>query len=135
MTGLVRLVLGIVLGTVLGGLIVFLIEGVSHMIWPPPQGDWTDPEFLKTAFKTVSLEAKLAVLLAWGMGVFCGAIVARLVSGRHRVAGWAVGGILFAMMVFTMMTIPHPIWMMVNSVTVTIIGVIGANRLTRRKLA
>ena len=36
MAGFARLVLGIVLGTVVGGFIVFLIEGVSHMIWPPP---------------------------------------------------------------------------------------------------
>lgn len=110
---MLRLILAILAGLVVGILVIGVVEGAGHTIFPPPAGvNLTDPAQLKTAMSQVPMGAKVAVLLGWFLGTLAGASTANLIAGRRRLAGWITAAVLFAFAVWTMATIPHPIWFM-----------------------
>jgi len=126
--------LGIIAGIIVGVIVVAIVESLGHMIFPPPEGNLKDPEFLKSIMHEIPVAAKFAILLAWGLGVTAGGVVARLMTRGFLPASWIVGLVLFAGAAYTMFIIPHPRWMQINSIVFTIIGALLANRLvpTRR---
>lgn len=126
---MLRLILGGVLGVLVGTVVVGVVEGVGHTIFPPPPGlDLTDPAALRTAMAQVPMEAKVAVLLAWFLGILAGACTANLVAGRRGTAGRLASFILFAFAVWTMVTIPHPPWFMAGAVVAALIAAFAADR-------
>ncbi len=128
---MVRTIVAILLGVFAGAIIVALVEGASHIIWPPPEGNLQDPEFLKSIMHEIPFGAKMGVLVAWGLGVFGGGIIARFISHRHTYAAWTVGVIILGFGMMTMIAIPHPTWMIFNAFVFTLIGILLANRVTR----
>lgn len=129
-----RTLLGIVAGVFLGVIVIMVVESLGHVIFPPPDGtDLKDPEALKAIMMDVPVGAKFAVLVAWGLGVFAGGAVARKIAADFPHAAWLVGVALFAAAAFTMMQIPHPVWMMAGSVIATIAGVFAANAAVKPK--
>ena len=129
-----RLVLGIIVGVLVGAITVGLVEAAGHLLFSPPSGlDLKDPEVLKSVMHEIPFAAKAAVLVAWGLGVLAGGITARIISNRVAPSGWAVAAILFAGAAYTMTQIPHPLWMVVGAVLVTIVGALGAATLTPRR--
>lgn len=125
---MVRSILGIVAGIFAGVLVIALVESLGHGIFPPPEGvDLKDPDALQSVMGQIPIGAKLAVLVAWGLGAFVGALVALRIGVGNAIAAWIVGAILFAFAVSTMMVIPHPLWMMIGAVIVYLAGVIAAN--------
>jgi len=126
---MLRLILGVVLGLLVGMIVIGVVEGMGHTIFPPPPGvDLTDPATLKTVMSQVPMEAKLAVLLAWFLGVLAGASTGNLVAGRRPWAGRIVALILFAFAVWTMTRIPHPVWFMVASPVAALVAAFAAER-------
>lgn len=126
---MLRMILGVVLGLVVGVVVVTVVEGVGHTIFPPPAGvDLTDPAALKTVMARVPLEAKVAVLLAWFLGVLAGASTANLVAGRRALAGRITAAIIFAFAAWTMFTIAHPAWFMVSAVVAVLLAALAADR-------
>lgn len=124
---------GIVAGIAVGIVVIGLIESLGHMIFPPPDGvDLKNPEALKSIMGEIPLGAKIAVLVAWGLGVFAGGAVARLIA-RAKYAALYVGLFLLAGAAYTMTQIPHPLWMAIGAFVVTAAGVFAANALTRAK--
>ncbi len=131
---MLRTILGIIAGIIVGVFVVALVEGIGHMIWPPPEGDLKDPEYLKSIMHEIPFASKMSVIVAWGLGVFVGGVVARLVSRRYKSAAWVVAAFILGAGVWTMTQIPHPLWMQINAVAVTIFGAVFANMVTKRKL-
>lgn len=120
---MLRLILGILAGAVVGVVVIGLVEGVGHMIFPPPRGvDLTDPAQLKSVMSQVPVQAKIAVLIAWLLGILAGASTANLVAGRRRWAGRAVALLLFAFAAWTMVSIPHPAWFMAGAVVAALVA-------------
>ena len=128
---MLRIILGVLIGVIAGGLVIALVESAGHMIFPPPEGvNLKDPEELKSIMQEIPVGAKAAVLVAWGLGVFAGGVVARVISRRAVYAAWVVAGVLFAGAAWTMVMIPHPLWMMIGAVLVTLAGGFAANKIT-----
>ena len=118
---MLRLILGVLAGVVVGVIVIGVVEGMGHMIFPPPPGvDLTDPAQLKSAMAQVPVQAKVWVLLAWFLGTLAGASTGNLVAGRRRWAGRATAMVLFAFAVWTMLTIPHPAWFVAAAVAATL---------------
>ena len=108
---MLRLILGVVLGIVVGAIVTGVVEGMGHTIFPPPPGvDLTDPAQLQTVMSRVPMEAKIAVLLAWFLGVLAGASSANLIAGRRALAGRITSLLIFCFAAWTMTSIPHPAW-------------------------
>ena len=124
---MVRSVLGIVAGVFAGVLVIALVESLGHGIFPPPEGlDLKDPGALQSVMSEIPFGAKLAVLIAWGLGVLVGALVSLRIGSNNAINAWAVGIILFAFAVTTMLAIPHPVWMMIGAVIVNLVGIVAA---------
>jgi len=133
---MLRSILAVVAGIFVGAVVIFFVEGLGHMIFPPPDGvDLNDPEQLKSIMKDIPLGAKLAVLAAWGAGVFAGGVAALLIARRWAPVAWVVAATLFTLAGVTMMAIAHPWWMVAGAVLVTCAGAVAAIKLLRASYA
>lgn len=113
-----RLIGGIVAGIVVGVLCILAIETIGHMIWPPPAGiDPADAE----AVAAMPKAAMAAVVAAWTLGAFAGALTANLIA-RRALAGWIVVALLVAAVVANLAMIPHPIWVAASGIVLPVIA-------------
>lgn len=129
---MLRNILGVIAGIFAGVLVISLVESLGHVAFPPPEGvDLRNPAELKSIMHEIPLAAQLAVLVAWGSGVFVGGLVARRLATGFAFCAWVVGAVLFAGAGSTMIAIPHPPWMIVGAIIVTLSGVFAANHLSR----
>ena len=127
----VRLILGIVAGVVVGGLVVFLVEGAGHAIFPPPAGtDLSDPETMKGLIATLPTGAIAMVLIGWFLGSLAGAITAKAIADRD-LAAWIVAFLFIGLTATNFLYIPHPVWMMAAGVALPLIAAWLATRMRR----
>jgi hypothetical protein len=127
-----RIALGMLAGVVSGAVLAGVIEYASHMIFPPPAGvDFTDPA-QTVAMDLLPMGAKIGVIVAWAIGSFVGGMIAAWV-GRAQIAAFGVGGILLGLGIWTMMMIPHPMWMIIAAVIALFVpAVLGGWLVTRQ---
>ena len=128
-----RAVFATIGGVIIGVVIVFIAEMIGHMIFPPPEGvDLKDPEQLKAIMHEIPLGAKIAVLVAWGLGTFGGGSAAVLMSGRKAWPAGIVALVMLAAAGFTLYAIPHPLWMVGATLVVTGFSWLLATRFARQ---
>lgn len=126
---MLRLVLGILAGLLVGVLVIFAVESVGHMLFPPPDGtNLTDPQAMRQVMMVIPWQAKAMVLIAWFLGILAGASTACLIAGRRALAGRITAALLFAFAVWTMISIPHPAWFVVAAVIATLVAALLADR-------
>lgn len=108
---MLRGVLAVVLGVVLGGLIVFGVEMLGHILYPHPEGlDPQDREAVRAYVATAPTGALLMVLAGWFLGTLGGATLAARLS-RRVVPAYVVGAIQFAAGVLNLLMLgAHPWW-------------------------
>lgn len=124
--------LAVIAGLIVGVIVIMIVEAIGHMIYPPPEGvDLKDPAQLAAIMDSIPLGAKIAVLVAWGLGIFAGGVTAVKISGGKTWPAKAIAAILFAGAIATMFMIPHPVWMIAGAVVVTLLGLFGATRFAR----
>lgn len=122
-------ILGAVLGTVVASIVVAIVEAIGHKIFPPPEGvNFKDPEKVKEIMHLIPFPAKLAVLIAWGAGVFVGGSLAIWIAGGTIWPAYVVAGLMLAAGFATMAKIPHPSWMVIGAVVVTVLAGWGAGQ-------
>lgn len=101
-------VVGVVIGVLAGGLVVFLVEGLGHRLFgtAPPDD-----------LSSVTTPMFLSVLIAWVLGsALAGAVATRWSDARTALPGTIAGAILLAGAVSNLFVIPHPVWMAVGAV-------------------
>ena len=126
-----RIVLGVVAGLATAFVCVFAIEFVSHMVFPPPPGtDVTNPADLERLMEIIPPAALALVAAAWFVGALAGAAVANAVAKR-ALAGWIVALLVICGGVWTMIVIPHPIWMWALGILLPLLAAWLAQRLTK----
>jgi len=131
---MLRAVLATIAGVIVGVVIVFVAETIGHMIYPPPEGtDLKDPEQLKAIMNEIPLGAKIAVLVAWGLGTFGGGVSAVLLSGRKSWPAGVVALVMLAAAGATLFMIPHPTWMIAATLVVTAVAWVLATRFAQRE--
>jgi hypothetical protein len=124
---MLRSVLSALFGVIAGAALVFVVERISHGVFPVPPGfDPTKAE----AIAALPFGAKALVIFAWFAGALGGGVVASVISGRWAPAVWVVAAtiLLFAMTNFS--AFPHPLWMMIASAPAAGLGGYLAVRLT-----
>lgn len=107
-----RTILAIVVGVVLGGLVVAMVEAVAHQVYPPPPGvDLSDPEVAREVLASAPIGALLMVAAAWALGSLAGGWVSARICNPHRLAPALIaGGILMAFGLLNLLVLPHPLW-------------------------
>lgn len=127
-----RKFLGVIAGVVALGLVVWVVEAISHTIWPMPVGiNPKDPAQLAKVINLMPLAAKIAVVVAWFLGAVVGAWVGAKVA-QWPTAGWIVVAIGICFGVMTRFMIPHPMWMQVAAVLAPLAGGWVATKLSAR---
>lgn len=112
MPNLVRNLLAILAGVVLGGAVnMALVMAGPSLIPPPPGVDVTDPESLKSGIHLFQPRHFLMPFLAHALGTLAGAITAYLVAASHRERfAWGIGGFFLLGGVAASFMIPAPGW-------------------------
>ncbi len=112
MIRIVRGVLAVLLGVVVGMVVIGAMEFVSHLIYPLPEGvDPRDIETFKTVIARMPLGAFVSLLVAWAAGAFGGGwLAAWMASSAKTLHGMIVGLLLLSAAVGNMLMIPHPAW-------------------------
>jgi len=110
-----RLVLAILGGALVAGLVVYLVEAGGQLMYPPPTGmDMTDRDAMSAYLSQLPTRAFVIVLAAWVLGALAGSWVAVRIAARAAVwPGLVIGGLLLLGVASNVMTIPHPVWMVV----------------------
>lgn len=122
-------------GCAAGIAVIFLMEFVSHAIYPLPEGlDPNNPEHLKLIMTNAPIGALVLVLVAGFLGGFAGGIVASIFDKSNKTKrAIAVGIVLTILGIINLFMIPHPIWFMLINVVVYIAGAFLGSLLIKPK--
>ncbi len=115
-----RRLLGVILGILAGGLVVYACERIGHTLYPPPEGmDLTKPEAVRALMELAPVGSLLFVVAGYLLGASAAGVVSVAV-GRSAAALWIVfpQSLLFLATAANLFMIPHPVWMSVASVLV-----------------
>ena len=126
-----RMILGIVAGVAVAMLCVFGVELVGHGLYPPPEGiDASNPADLERMMASLPIGALAFVTVAWFVGALLGGLTANAIA-RRALAGWIVALLIIGAGVWTMLMIPHPVWMWAAGIGLPLIAGWLAQRLAR----
>lgn len=111
-------------GCAAGIAVIFVMEFISHAIYPLPEGlDPNNPEHLKLILTNAPIGALIMVLFAGFSGGLAGGIVAALFDKNNKTKrAIAVGVVLTVLGIINLMMLPHPVWFMIINVMVYISG-------------
>jgi hypothetical protein len=116
-----RVVLGILAGILIAGATVWAVEAIIQLIWSAPADfNMRDPEAVRARVASLPAIVIALVLVAWMVGTALGSWAAVRI-GRLAAAwpGLIVGAVIFALTLYTLITIPHPMWF----VPIALIGI------------
>ena len=123
MSPIVRNILAVIVGIVVGGIVNFALVAISAFVIPPPAG--VDPTNMESLQASVHLfEAKHFVFpfLAHALGTLVGAAVAALIAAGNKMTIALVVGVFYLLggiMAATM--IPAPVWFIILDLVVAYI--------------
>ncbi len=109
---LLRNVLAILVGLVIGGSVNMALISISPALIPPPAGlDVTHAESLAKAMHLFEPRHFVMPFLAHALGTFAGALAAFLIAATYRVqVAYAIGVVFFCGGVAASFMIPAPVW-------------------------
>ena len=128
-----KALLGLLAGIVAAALVMMAVAYVGTSLYPlHVPADPSDRQALIEGIRTAPVGAQLTVLLAWFLGTFAGAAVAKKLSGAAW-PGWTIGGVLAALLAFIFF-VPLPIWLQTLSPIAPLLGAAAADvQIPRRK--
>ena len=131
---ILRSILGVVVGLVLGSFLVGVLEFAGHIIFPPPPGmDPTSMESIREHLPNLPVGAFVSVLVAWTIGVFAGSLVSALIAGRASFIHAGIVGVIFlGFCVLNLVMIPHPVWFLAATIVAVPLATLGGALLGKR---
>jgi hypothetical protein len=112
MNPIIKNILAVVAGCILGSLVNMGIIMISGAIIPPPEGaDVTTTEGLKAAMHLFQPRHFLMPFLAHALGTFAGALVAALIAVNHKMKfALGIGVFFLAGGIASTFMLPSPLW-------------------------
>ena len=109
---ILKLVLSVALGLVLGSIVNMALIKVSGLVIPPPAGtDMTTAEGIRAALPQLDPRHFLFPFMAHAFGTLAGAFIAAKITPRYRLAGaLTVGSLFFVGGIMAARMIPAPAW-------------------------
>ncbi len=108
---MIRSVLAVAAGILVGIGLIFLGHFLSSFVFPLPEGlDWKDEAALDAHMATMPTGAFVLVLLSHAMGPFGGGFVAALIARRGKVICALIVGVFFLAGGVMELAHPHPLW-------------------------
>jgi len=123
--------IGLLAGVIVAALVMMAVGYVGTSLYPlHVPADPSDRQALIEGIRAAPLGAQVSVLLAWFLGTFAGAAVAKRLSGAAW-PGWTIGGVLAALLAFIFF-VPLPIWLQTLSPLAPLLGAAAADVLIPR---
>lgn len=112
---IIRNILALIAGFIVGGVINMAIISVSGSIIPPPEGvDVTDLESLKSTMHLFEPRHFIFPFLAHALGTFTGALITALIVKKHKVRlALGVGLFFFLGGLTNVFMLPAPTWFVI----------------------
>ena len=112
MNPIIRNILAVILGLVIGSMVNMGIIMISGSIIPPPDGaDVTTTEGLKASMHLFEPKHFIFPFLAHALGTLVGALVAAWIAATHKMKFALVIAIFFlAGGIYMVLSLPSPIW-------------------------
>ena len=126
--------LALLAGIVAAALVMMLVGFVGTSLYPlHVPADPNDRQALIEGLGAAPVGAQIWVLLAWFLGTFAGAAVAKMIAGAAW-PGWTIGGVLAAILAFIFF-VPLPVWMQTLAPMSPLLGAAAADVLIRGRPA
>lgn len=116
--------LGIIAGLVVAFLLIFAIQELGRLVFPPqqileqagvevPEGgiNYADPDQLRLIVENAPWYVLALVPLSWFIGTLIGALLTAHIAPGGLRASVGFGFIMLALGLTQLFTIPHPLWM------------------------
>jgi len=112
MNPILKNILAVVIGIIIGSLVNMGIIMISRSIIPPPQdADITTMEGLKSSMHLFEPKHFIFPFLAHALGTFIGAIVAAIIAATHKATFAIIIGVFFLIGgIVNVIMLPSPIW-------------------------
>ena len=112
MNPIIRNVLAVIAGLVVGSIVNMGIIAISGSIIPPPEGaDVTTMEGLKATMHLFEPRHFIFPFLAHALGTLAGAIIAGIIAATHKMKFALAIGLLFMIGgIINVFTLPSPLW-------------------------
>jgi hypothetical protein len=109
---ILRNILAVVIGIVVGGVVNMALVMIGPQVFPPPDGvNMSDAKSLAEGVHLLEPRHFVFPFLAHASGTFVGALVAHLIAASHRnVFSYVVGGFNLVGGVTAAFLIPAPTW-------------------------
>ena len=134
---IIKRVLAVFVGIMVGGLAVWAVEMLGHYFYPPPANfDFSDKFALEAFITNAPFGSKLFIILGYALGSFVGGLITELIAqGKTLATPLITGTFLMIAGIINMTDIPHPLWMAITCIAVFIpFAYLGAI-VVRKKLA
>ena len=134
---MLKKILAVVVGILIGGLGISLVQALSGQMYPWPEGlDYNNKEAFAAFVDTLPLGAFLMVILSYVVGSFFGGMAATAASKEKYTPALIVGFALTIAGVMNAIAIPQPLWVSIVSVIVFIpFALLGAKILPISKVS
>lgn len=132
---ILRNILAVVAGIIVGSMVNMALISVSGSIIPPPNGaDVTTTEGLQATMHLFEPKHFLFPFLAHALGTLAGAFLASLIAATHRFKfAMAIGLFFLAGGIASVLMLPSPVWFTVLDLTVAYLPIaFVAHALSRR---
>jgi hypothetical protein len=115
---MVKNIFAVILGLAASSFIIFALEVVGHIVYPPPADlNLNDMESVKAFTSSAPPIVFILIIIAYAVGSFVGGLVAAALAGKNKMTkAITVGGILMGLGAYNLFMIPHPIWTIIISI-------------------
>ncbi|PQA97516.1 hypothetical protein SAMN05421796_102199 [Chryseobacterium piscicola] len=110
---MIRKIFAVVGGMIVGNLIIFLIESISHLLYPLPENvTYENLEAFSKYVQSLPIAAKLIIIAAYAIAAFAAGFVSTKIpkDGKQYYA-IICGAILLTAIIWNFSMLPTPIWM------------------------
>jgi hypothetical protein len=120
----VRAILGVLLGLGIAAFLVTFAEQEIYGRYPaPPNLDWSDAAQVKRFIGAFPLGAHFALVTTWVGSTLLGALVGSSVARpRAILISVIVGGLMLAATIGNFLLTPHPLWLVLSTMTGIVIA-------------
>ena len=123
---------GLLAGIIAAALVMMLVGYIGTSLYPlHVPADPSDRQALIEGVRSAPVGAQVSVLLAWFLGTFAGAAVAKKLSGAAW-PGWTIGGVLAALLAFIFF-VPLPLWLQTLAPISPLLGAAAADILVKSR--
>ncbi len=124
MTRILKFVGAMLLSMVAGMVTIMMVESINMVLYPAPKGmDFQDPKVLHEYIQGLPGTAFLVLGLAWTVGSFVAAFLARWLSpDRWLLPAMLASGCIFAASLVNLWTIPSPVGLWIGGLAGCAIG-------------